>query len=119
MKSYSSISFRSALSLEELATRVGLNPVEFDAENEDEWALGTLGVFDDIDIARTHLVPPSETRTSVCRYTGDPDRSMPVETLRCIYGALREKATEFEVHGIDSMGNRFKLEADEVERLCA
>ena len=117
MKTYLSISFRSGLSLEELAALVGLDPVEFDAENEDEWALGTLGAFNDIDIARTHLVPPNETRTSVFRYASGPDRGMPIETIRSIYRALRSAATEFEVHGIDSTGRPVKLKADEVERL--
>ena len=87
MKTYLSIKFRTGLSLEELATRIGLDPVEFDAENEDEWALGTFGNFNDIDIARTHLVPPSETLTSVCRYTSGPDRGMPIELLRSIHSS--------------------------------
>lgn len=117
MKTYLSISFRTGLSLEELAERIGLAPVEFDAENEYEWALGTLGDFNDIDIARTHLVPASETQTSVCRYTSDPDRGMPVELLRSIRSSLRDAATEFEVHGTESTGQRFKLGAEEVERL--
>ena len=97
--------------------RIGLDPVEFDAENEDEWALGTLGNFNDIDIARTHLVPPNETQTSVCRYTSGPDRGMPVELLRSIHNSLRDAATEFEVHGTESTGQWFKLGAEEVERL--
>jgi hypothetical protein len=117
MKTYLSISFRTGLSLEELAKRIGLDPVEFDAENEDEWALGTLGDFNDIDIARTHLVPPSETQTSVCRYTSGSDRGMPVELLRSIHNSLRDSATEFEVHGTESTGQWFKLGAEEVERL--
>lgn len=37
MKTYLSISIRTGLSLEELAERIGLAPVEFDAENEYEW----------------------------------------------------------------------------------
>jgi len=97
--------------------RIGLNPVEFDAENEYEWALGTLGNFNDIDIARSHLVPPNETQTSVCRYTSGPDRSIPVELLRSIHNSVRDAATEFEVHGTESTGQWFKLSAEEVERL--
>jgi hypothetical protein len=117
MKTYLSISFRTGLSLEELAERIGLDPVEFDAENEAEWALGALGDFNDIDIARTHLVPPNETRTSVFRYTSGPDRGMPVELLRSIDKSLRDAATEFEVQGTESTGQWFKLDAEEVERL--
>lgn len=117
MNTYLSISFRTGLSLEELATRVGLNPVEFDFENEHEWALGTLGAFNDIDIARTHLVPPSETRTSVFRYALGPDRGMPIEMIRSVYAALCNAATEFEVHGTDSAGQSFKLGPEEFERL--
>lgn len=98
MKTYFAISFVSSLSLEELAARVGLGPVEFDAENEDEWALGSVGGFSDIDIARTHLVPPSETRTSVFRYN-HPDRAIPVALISAIYSALVACATEFQVHG--------------------
>jgi hypothetical protein len=108
IKTYISISFRSALSLEELAHAIGLNPVEFDAENQDEWALGTLGPFDDIDIARSHLVQPAETRTSICRFKHGPDRGMPASFLQGIHVALKTVATEFEAHGTEH-GQSFKL----------
>ncbi|MCR4547892.1 hypothetical protein [Delftia tsuruhatensis] len=42
---------------------------------------------------------------------------MPVELLRSIRSSLRDAATEFEVHGTESTGQRFKLGAEEVERL--
>jgi len=108
MKTYFAISFVSALSLDELAERIGLDPVEFDAENEDEWALGSVAGFSDIDIARTHLVPPNETRTSVFRYN-HPDRAVPAALISAIYSALVDYATEFQVHGSEN-GVSFNVE---------
>lgn len=116
MRTYHAISFRSALELEELASVLGLDPVEFDAENEDEWALGTLGGFDDIDVARTHLLPPGETRTKIFRYNAGPDRTVPVWLVRKIHAALRSVASEFEVHGVED-GEWFKLVGAEVDAL--
>lgn len=108
MKTYFAISFVSALSLEKLAERVGLDPVELDAENEDEWALGSVAGFSDIDIARTHLVPPEQTRTSVFRYNY-PDRAIPVALINAIYSALFDCAAEFQVHGSEN-GLAFNVE---------
>jgi hypothetical protein len=108
MKTYFAISFVSALSLEDLAERVGLHPVEFDAENEDEWALGSVAGFSDIDIARTHLLPPNETRTSVFRYNHS-DRAIPTSLINEIYSVLVDCATEFQVHGSEN-GLAFNVE---------
>ena len=98
MKIYFSISFVCSLSLEELAQRIGLAPFEYDAENEDEWVLGSVGGFTDIDIARTHLVAPGETRTSIVRYA-HPDREIPASLIQSFHAALKEVAVEFQVHG--------------------
>jgi hypothetical protein len=108
MKTYFAISFVSTLSLDELAERVGLDPVEFDAENEDEWALGSVAGFSDIDIARAYLVPPDETRTSVFRYN-HPDRAIPSTLINAIYSALVDCATQFQVHGSEN-GVTFNLD---------
>lgn len=101
MKTYFSISFVSTLTLEELAKRIGLDPVEYDAENEDEWALGSVAGFSDVDIARTHLVPAGETRTSVFRYNHS-DRAMPGTLIRSIHDALADVASAFQVHGSEN-----------------
>ena len=51
--------FRCGLGLEEIAKRIGLSDVSYQAENYWEWVIGEL------DITRTHKVPELEADTRI------------------------------------------------------
>src|SRR5262245_20460694 len=56
--------FRSALPLDEIAARLGLNNITHDAEDYWEWVIGTLAGAQ-FDITRTYTQPPGTTNTRI------------------------------------------------------
>lgn len=56
--------FRSALSLAELAQRLGLQDVVEDGEDYWDWAIGRFGDVE-IDVTRTHTEPPELVETRI------------------------------------------------------
>lgn len=80
--------FRSTCSLEEIADILGLADVSFDAEDYWEWAIGTLVVERiQLDITRTHTVPPGLTETRIFRldsesFTDDHIKKISLTLLR-------------------------------------
>lgn len=65
------------MSLEQLASTIGLQDFELDCENEDEWVIGTCHGIAKIDICRTHKVPALETVTTVLRYGHEMESVIP------------------------------------------
>ncbi len=66
MSAITDLWFVSPLSLDAIATGIGLVDVDPDAENYWEWVIGTHPAFAlRVDITRTHTVPAGETDTRI------------------------------------------------------
>ncbi|MBA4031789.1 MAG: hypothetical protein C0478_12990 [Planctomyces sp.] len=77
--------FRSPRSLEEIADILGLADVSFDAEDYWEWAIGTLAVERlQIDVTRTHKVPPGLTETRIFRLDSESFTADHIEKISLI-----------------------------------
>ena len=108
MKHYTSLHFRTALSLDELAEIVEMNDPFFDCENEYEWVIGICDGIDKIDVCRSHKVQPIETETSILRYAHAMESVIPKEVVQKIARRLITKGiTEIEIRGFDTWGSGF------------
>ncbi|MFZ6767864.1 hypothetical protein ACO0LM_12360 [Undibacterium sp. Di26W] len=114
MKFHTGISFTSGLPLEELGNVIQLHDATYDYENEDEWIIGTCEGVDKIDICRTHLVSPIETKTTVLRYDFGEGSVIPSAALIQIVNRLTNiGVANIEVNGFDQWGKFLTQSFDE------
>jgi hypothetical protein len=105
MKHHTHLHFRTGLSLEELAAVIELQDVDFDAENEHEWAIGVCDGIDKIDICRSHKVAPQDTETTLLRFAHGMDSIIPTYVLVQIARRLLGVGiSEVTVTGFDTWG---------------
>lgn len=109
MKYHTHLHFKTGLSLEELAVAIKLQDVDFDAENEDEWALGACDGIDKIDICRSHKVAPEDTETTLLRFAHGMDSVIPTPVLVQIARRLLDVGiSEIAVSGFDIWGTSLR-----------
>jgi hypothetical protein len=114
MKHHTALHFRTDMSLEQLASVVGLQDFELDCENEDEWVIGSCYGVSKIDICRTHKVLPLETDTTVLRYGHEMESVIPTDVLtRIAQSLITNGAGEISVTGFDTWGEFLYASAED------
>jgi hypothetical protein len=112
MKHHTALHFRTNMSLEQLALVVGLQDFELDYENEDEWVIGSCDGISNIDICRTHKVPPLETETTLLRYHHEMESVIPKGVLlRMAKNLIASGAKGMSVTGFDTWGKSLSASA--------